>query len=98
MLRLIGLWTEPADIDAFEHDYLGTHFPRLEELRENQGTRTSRCIEGPYFRMTEVSFHTIDDVQRALETDLGKSILGDARALADKYGIRLDVLVVAGST
>ena len=98
MLRLVGLWTEPADNDAFDHDYLGTHFPRLDQLDGSQGTTTARCIEGPYFRMTEVSFHTLDDLQRALETDVGRRILEDANGLAEKFGIRLDVLVVAGTT
>ena len=98
MLRLVGLWTEPADNDAFDHDYLGTHFPRLQSLSGAQGTKTSRCIEGPYFRMTEISFTTLDDVNRALDTDVGRKILADANALAEKYGIRLDVLVVAEAT
>ena len=95
MLRLVGLWTEPADIDAFERDYLGSHFPQLDGLPGNKGSRTSRCIDGPYFRMTEVSFSRIDDIHAALETEGGRQLMAAARQLADKYGIRLDVLVVA---
>ena len=95
MVRLIGLWTEPADIDAFEHDYLGSHFPRLHGLAGSQAAVTSRCIEGPYFRMTEVSFSSTDDIGTALDTDLGKEILAGARSLVEKYGLQLQVLVVA---
>lgn len=95
MVRLIGLWSEPADIDAFERDYLGSHFPQLRGLASSQAAVTSRCIEGPYFRMTEVSFPSIDDINVALDTDLGKQILADARSLAEKYGVQLQVLVVA---
>jgi uncharacterized protein (TIGR02118 family) len=98
VLRLVGLWTEPDDIDAFEREYLGSHVPKLDDLEGNDGVRTARCIDGPYFRMTEIMFHTLDQIHAALETDIGRQILADARALADKYGIKLDVLVVAAST
>jgi hypothetical protein len=95
VVRLIGLWTEPTDIDAFEHDYLGSHFPRLHGLAGSQAAITSRCIEGPYFRITEVTFSSTDDINTALATDLGKEILAGARSLAERYGVHLEVLVVA---
>ena len=97
-VRLVGLWTEPTDIDAFERDYLGSHFPLVDTLPASKGVRTSRCIDGPYFRMTEVSFTSIDDMHAALATEAGEKLTAAARGLADKYGIRLDVLVVAEAT
>jgi hypothetical protein len=45
--------------------------------------------------MTEVSFDTTDNINTALDTDLGKEIMAGARGLAEKYGVELDVLVVA---
>ena len=98
MLRLVGLWTEPADIDAFEREYLGSHLPKLPGLRDSANIRTARCIDGPYFRMTEVLFHSLDEIHKAMADPAGLQILEDARALADKFGVRLDVLVVADST
>jgi hypothetical protein len=97
-MRLIGLWTEPDDVDAFEREYLGMHFPRLEGLRGSEGAVTARCIDGPYFRMTEVAFRSLDDIHVALEDSTGQQILTDAGALAEKFGIRLDVLVVSTPT
>jgi uncharacterized protein (TIGR02118 family) len=97
-LRLIGLWTEPKDIDAFEHDYLGSHFPRLDALAGVQGVRTSRCIDGPYYRMTELTFRTLEDIDTALATASGRATLEQAQALVKKYGNRLEVLVVADAT
>jgi hypothetical protein len=94
-VRLIGLWTEPEDADAFEREYLGSHFPRLEGLRGNQGVVTSRCIDGPYFRMTEVTFRSLDDIHAALEDADGQRILSEARALAERFGVHLDVIVVS---
>jgi hypothetical protein len=95
MVRLVGLWTEPADIDAFEREYLGAHFPQLARLDHATGTRTSRTFDGPYFRMTEVMFDNIDAIHSALAADPGDTVLKAARALEAKYGVRLDVMVVA---
>ena len=95
MLRLVGLWAEPDDHNAFDREYLGSHYPQLDGLAGSLGTKTSRCIDGPYFRMTEVVFHSLDDIHKALEATAGKQLLDDANTLAQKYGIRLDVLVVA---
>jgi hypothetical protein len=95
MVRLVGLWTEPDDIDAFEREYLGAHFPRLAHLANATGTRTSRAFDGPYYRMTEVMFESLDDIQSALAAASGDDVLTGARALEEKYGVHLDVLVVA---
>jgi len=91
----MGLWTEPADTDAFEREYLGAHFPRLAQLENATGTRTSRAFDGPYYRLTEVMFDSTDAIRTALARETGESILRDARALESKYGIRLDVMIVA---
>ena len=96
-LRLVGLWTEPEDVDAFEHDYLGSHLPQLDSLAGVQTIKTSRCIHGPYFRITELTFHALDDIDAALGAPIGKTILEQAHALATKFGNRLEVLVVADS-
>jgi hypothetical protein len=45
--------------------------------------------------MTEVSFSSTDEINAALDTDLGKEILAGASSLAEKYGLQLQVLVVA---
>ena len=96
-MRLVGLWTQPADADAFEREYLGSHLPRLEALPANTGVRSARCIDGPFFRLTEVEFGSLDDIHASLQGELGAQVLADANALATKFGVRLDVLVVADS-
>ena len=97
-MRLVGLWTQPADADAFEREYLGSHLPKLDALPSNAGVRSGRCIDGPFFRMTEVEFASLDDIHAALQGALGAQVLADANALAEKFGVRLDVLVVADQT
>ena len=95
MVRLVGLWSEPADIDAFEREYLGAHFPQLAHFDKSTASRTSRAFDGPYFRMTEVLFDSTEDIRAALATEIGEQILQGARALEAKYGVRLDVMIVA---
>jgi hypothetical protein len=97
-MRLVGLWTQPADVDAFEREYLGSHLPKLEALPANGGVRSARCIDGPFFRLTEVEFASLDDIHAALRGELGSQVLADANALASKFGVRLDVLVVADAS
>jgi hypothetical protein len=94
-MRLIGLWTAPDDVDAFEREYLGSHFPKLRDLRHAERSSTARCIDGPYFRMTEVTFPSLDAIHEALDETTGQQILADAKALAGKFGIDLHVLVVS---
>ena len=98
MLRLIGLWTEAADIDAFERDYLGSHLPSVRDLPNAQAVTTSRCLDGAYFRMTEVSFSSKEALDTALSGDVGINVLAAATALQEKYGVRLEILVVADAS
>jgi len=94
-VRLVGLWTQPSDPEAFEREYLGSHIPKLQALPGSEGVRTARCIDGPFFRLTEVQFKSLDEIHVALDDPIGRQILADANALAAKFGVRLDVLVVA---
>jgi len=45
--------------------------------------------------MTELEFESLDDIHAALDAPSGKEVLAAAQELALKYGVRLEVLVVA---
>lgn len=94
MVRLVGLWTEPTDVDAFRQEYLTNHFPLLDRLENALDATIANCVSGGYFQMTEVSFTNIEDMEAALDTDLGKHVVSSAQALADKFGVKLEILVV----
>lgn len=94
VVRLVGLWTEPTDVDAFRQEYLTAHFPLLDRLENALDATIANCIRGGYYQMTEVSFTNLEDMEAALETDLGKHIVTSAQELADKFGVRLEILVV----
>ena len=61
----------------------------------SQEVRTARCLDGPFFGLTEVLSEVLDDINAALSDDLGRPILAEAEALATKLGVRWDVMVVA---
>jgi hypothetical protein len=94
VVRLVGLWTEPTDVDAFRNEYLTAHFPLLDRLDNALDATIADCVQGGYFQMTEVSFTNIEDMEAALATDLGRHIMTSAQELADKFGVTLEILVV----
>jgi hypothetical protein len=94
MVRLVALWTKPADAETFEREYLRSHFPQLDRLENALDATVSTCHDGPFFQIAEVSFANVDDLYAALDTELGKHVLESAQRLADAHGARIEVLVV----
>jgi uncharacterized protein (TIGR02118 family) len=94
VVRLVGLWTKPEDVDGFRQEYITAHFPVLDRLENALDATIAHCIEGSYYQMTEVSFTNLEDMETALATDLGKQVMSSARELADKFGVTLEILVV----
>jgi hypothetical protein len=60
-----------------------------------QAMASSRRIGGAYFRMTEASFASKEDLDAALNDDIGINLVAAARSLEESYGVRLEILVVA---
>jgi len=94
VVRLVGLWTKPSDVDAFRREYFGQHFAALDRLENALDATISPCVEGRYYQMTEVTFTNIADMEEALDSELGKQVLASAQDLADRFGVELEVLVV----
>lgn len=97
MVRLVGLWTKPEDAEAFQREYLRSHFPSLDRLENALDATVSTCIDGTFFQMAEVSFANVEDLYAALDTTLGKEVLESAQHLADRFGTRIEVLIVGDS-
>ena len=94
VVRLVGLWTKPEDVDGFRQEYLTAHFPVLDRLDNALDATIAHCIEGSYYQMTEVTFTNLEDMEAAIETELGKRVLSSAQELADKFGVEIEILVV----
>ena len=78
-VKLVVLYTQPDDADAFDEHYLAVHGPLVEAvpgLVRWEGARFSAAAdrgELTYHRMAELYFEDLDALQEALGTDEGKA-------------------------
>jgi uncharacterized protein (TIGR02118 family) len=99
MYKVIAAWShpKPADVDAFEKHYLGTHVPlanAVPEMRRIVLTRTSAGLEGgaPVFhRVAEMCFDTEESLTRSSHSAQWKALREDAGVMIGKFGVKLDV-------
>ncbi|MCA1588372.1 MAG: EthD family reductase [Chloroflexi bacterium] len=87
MPRLIVLYNQPDDPEAFDAHYRDVHtpivraYPNLRELKtctpEGVGGRPS-----PYYLMAEMTFDSQDDLNEALGSDAGTASARDLRNFA----------------
>jgi uncharacterized protein (TIGR02118 family) len=74
-LKLVVMYTQPSDPDAFDRQYLGTHMPLVHAIPGLQRTGTGRIAtyldagEKTYYRITELYFAD----QQALEAIMRRS-------------------------
>jgi uncharacterized protein (TIGR02118 family) len=96
MFKIVGYWTapaDPADVPAFEDDYLTRHVPiaarlpglrRLTTLRVQDGYMDS---EPQHYRIVEAWFDDRAAFDAARETPQFRSMRADRRRLIDTYGV-----------
>ena len=98
-VKLVVLYTQPDDPDAFDKHYLGVHAPLVEKipgLERFEGARFVAAADGgeqPYFRVAELWFADQDAMQAALGSDEGKATAADYRQIAPA-GSRMFVAAV----
>jgi uncharacterized protein (TIGR02118 family) len=74
-VKLVVLYTHPADPDAFDQHYLGTHMPLVAKVPGLQRAESGRVVtaldggEQTYYRAAELYFAD----QAALEAGLGSA-------------------------
>jgi uncharacterized protein (TIGR02118 family) len=99
MFRFIALYGKPDDADGFEEHYRRTHISIMERWPGVQSTHVSRVVgtprgaEAPYHLVTDVAFASRDDFMQAMATDAGKESAQDARAMAERFGVELTMLL-----
>jgi uncharacterized protein (TIGR02118 family) len=96
VIKIVGYWTapaDPADIPAFEADYMNRHVPIAAEL---PGLRrlTTLLVEDGYmggevqhYRIVEAWFDDMDTLEAALRTPEFKAMRADRQRLLDTYGV-----------
>lgn len=85
-VRLIVVWGEARDMDAFESDYFGRHLPFVRQLPKLRSLTVSAVSSPRRSRFVELGFDTSEDVRDALSSLSGRRVVQDANELASKHG------------
>ena len=98
-VKLVVLYTQPADADAFDKHYLAVHGPLVDTipgLEKWEGARFVAAADGgesTYHRIAELYFTDQAALQAALGSDEGKATAGDYQQIAPP-GSRMFVAAV----
>jgi uncharacterized protein (TIGR02118 family) len=98
-VKLVVLYAQPDDPEAFDKHYLGVHGPLVEKipgLQRFEGARLVAAADGgeqTYFRIAELWFADQDALQAALGSDEGKATAADYQEIAPA-GSRMYVAAV----
>ena len=83
--RLLYLWEQPTDPEAFERHYRETHIPlalKLPALRSYSITDDVSALRGePCFRVAELRWDTMDDLRTAFAAPEGRACADDVQEL-----------------
>ncbi len=87
MIKLIALYKNPANVDAFEEHYANVHVPLVEKipgLRKTEWTRMLAAPDGtaPYYMMYEMYFENMAAYQAALQSPENKAAAKDLMTFA----------------
>ncbi|HEV7206806.1 MAG TPA: EthD family reductase [Jatrophihabitans sp.] len=98
-VKLVVLYTQPDDADAFDKHYLAVHGPLVDTipgLEHWEGARIVAAADGgesTYHRIAELWFTDQSALQAALGSDEGKATAGDYQKIAPP-GSRMFVAAV----
>jgi uncharacterized protein (TIGR02118 family) len=98
-VKLVVLYTQPDDADAFDKHYLDVHGPLVLKIPGLQRFEGARFVAAPdggdqqFHRMAELYFADGEALQTALGTDEGKATAADYQQIAPP-GSRMFVAAV----
>jgi len=98
-VKLVVLYTQPADAAAFDEHYLGVHMPLVDKLPGLQRTETATVAaaldggEQTYYRITELYFADEAGMQAAFGSAEGAATAADYGQIAPP-GSRMFVAAV----
>jgi uncharacterized protein (TIGR02118 family) len=82
-VKLVVMYPRPKDIDAFEKIYQSEHVPlavKLEGKTKIVGTKVLASPQGtpPFYRIAEIHFRSMADLEACAASDGGKQALAHA--------------------
>jgi uncharacterized protein (TIGR02118 family) len=87
-VKLVVLYTQPSDPEAFDQHYLGTHMPLVAKIPGLQRAETSRFVaaldggEQTYYRAAELYFADRAAMDAAFGSEEGKATAADYGKIA----------------
>ena len=83
MVKLTALYGLPESPEAFEEYYANTHLPLVESVPNARRLETARVVatpdgsEPPYYRIAELYFESMEQMQASLSTPEGQRLVED---------------------
>ena len=88
MVKGTALFGHPEDPDAFEEYYASTHVPLVHEIPNLQRFEAARIVatpdggEPPYYRIGELYFEDVEQMQAGLGSEEGQAVTADFQNFA----------------
>jgi uncharacterized protein (TIGR02118 family) len=88
MVKITGLFGHPEEPDAFEEYYANTHVPLVKKIPTLQRFEAAKVVatpdgsEPPYYRIAELYFEDVEQMQAGLASDEGQAMAADAQNFA----------------
>ncbi|RSL30016.1 EthD family reductase [Salibacterium salarium] len=78
MVKLIALYEQPQDKEAFDKHYFETHTPITKEIPGLRDMKVTRIVGSPtgenkYYLLCEMFYDDHESLQTAMKTDEGKA-------------------------
>lgn len=92
MSRMVVIYAKPADPAAFETHYFNTHVPLAKQLpglrkyEVSRGPIRGRMAGEPPHMIATLHFDTMEDIQAAFGSEIGKACAADLRHFAPNEG------------
>jgi uncharacterized protein (TIGR02118 family) len=90
-VKLTVLYAKQKDPEAFNKYYLSKHMPLVAKIPGLKRTEVATILpppadqpEPPYWRITELYFDSVDDLQKAFASEEGKATGADLANFTDK--------------
>ncbi len=88
MVKGTALFGHPEDADAFEEHYANTHVPLVEKIPNLQRFEAAKIVatpdgsEPPYYRIGELYFEDVEQMQAGLGSEEGQAVTADFQNFA----------------
>jgi uncharacterized protein (TIGR02118 family) len=87
-VKVVVIYPRPQDVEAFEKAYTEDHIPMLEQKLKGMTrlvlTKVTGSPQGKViaYRLAEVHFSTIDDLNRCIDSEGGKEVMAHAAQIS----------------